>query len=105
MEGYSKKYRNYVFLFYPVSFYIENAKGFRDYPEGFEPDIYLDVSNYYPGGDFGTMGDYLCNAAFGWIRTGQKPGRTSSSQRSISMEEIPNPVSTRLGGSRIVYRD
>ena len=105
MEGFSKKYRNYDFLFYPVSFYIENAKGFRDYPEGFEPDIYLDDSNYYPGGDFGTMGDYLCNAAFGWIRTGQKPGRTSASQRSISLEEIPSPVSTRLGGSRIVYRD
>ena len=105
MEGFSKKYRNYDFLFYPVSFYIENAKGFRDYPEGFEPDIYLDDSNYYPGGDFGTMGDYLCNAAFGWIRTGQKPGKSASAQRNVILDNIPNPVSTRLGGSRIVYRD
>ena len=106
MEGFSKKYRNYDFLFYPVSFYIENAKGFSDYPEGFEPDIYLDDSGYYPGGDFGTMGDYLCNAAFGWIRTGQKPGRTAAAApMSIRLEHADIPFTTRLGGSRVTYRD
>ena len=106
MEGFSKKYRNYDFLFYPVSFYIENAKGFRDYPEGFEPDIYLDDSNYYPGGDFGTMGDYLCNAAFGWIRTGQKPGRSASgAPMSIRLERTDIPFTTRMGGSRVTYKD
>ncbi len=106
MEGFSKKYRNYDFLFYPVSFYIENAKGFRDYPEGFDPDIYLDDSNYYPGGDFGTMGDYLCNAAFGWIRTGQKPGRSASgAPMSIRLERTDIPFTTRMGGSRVTYKD
>lgn len=105
MEGFSKKFRNYDFLFYPVSFYIENAKGFRDYPDGFEPDIYLDDSTYYPGGDFGTMGDYLCNAAFGWIRTGQKPGQSKTAGQSIDLEPVLNSYSTRLGGSRITYRD
>ena len=105
MEGFSKKYRNYDFLFYPVSFYIENAKGFSDYHEGFEPDIYLDDSSYYPGGDFGSMGDYLCNAAFGWIKTGQKPGQTKAPQQSIMLEPVENPCGTRLGGSRITYRD
>lgn len=105
MEGYSKKYRNYDFLFYPVTFYIENAKGFRDYPDGFDPDIYLDDSGYYPGGDFGTMGDYLCNAAFGWIKTGQKPGRATASMQNIRLDDVPNTSSTRLGGSRILYRD
>ena len=105
MEGYSKKYRNYDFLFYPVSFYIENAKGFSDYPEGFEPDIYLDDSGYYPGGDFGTMGDYLCNAAFGWIRTGQKPGKAIAAPQSTRLEHADIPFTTRLGGSRVTYRD
>lgn len=105
MEGFSKKYRNYEFLFYPVSFYIENAKGFSDYPEGFEPDIYLDDSGYYPGGDFGSMEDYLCNAAFGWIRTGQKPGKAIAAPQSTRLEHAGIPFTTRLGGSRVTYRD
>lgn len=105
MEGFSKKFRNYDFLFYPVSFYIENAKGFSDYPDGFEPDIHLDDSGYYPGGDFGTMGDYLCNAAFGWIRTGQKPGQTKAAGQGMNLEPVFNNSSTRLGGSRVIYRD
>ena len=105
MEGFSKKYRNYDFLFYPVSFYIENAKGFSDYPEGFKPDIYLNDSGYYPGGDFGTMGDYLCNAAFGWIRTGQKPGKAIAAPQSTRLEHADIPFTTRLGGSRVTYRD
>ena len=29
MEGFSRRFRNYDFLLYPVSFYIENAKGFK----------------------------------------------------------------------------
>ena len=105
MEGFSKKYRNYDFLFYPVSFYIENAKGFSDYPDGFQPDIYLDDSGYYPGGDFGSMEDYLCNAVFGWIRTGQKPGRSKTAHQTVRLEQVSNPCSTRLGGSRITYRE
>lgn len=104
MEGFTTSYRNYDFLLYPVSFYIENAKGFSDYPDGFEPDILLDDSSYYPGGDFGSAGDFLCNAAYGWIRSGQKP----SKRAAMNMDILPEPVSpvmeSRMGGSLAIYR-
>ncbi len=106
MEGFSKKYRNYDFLLYPVSFYIENAKGFSDYPEGFEPDFVLDDSSYYPGGDFGSNKDFLCNAVYGWIRTGNKPGRTAAKAKVQSyLEPVADITREDLGGSRVIYRD
>lgn len=104
MEGFSTRFRNYDFLLYPVSFYIENAKGFSDYPDGFEPDIFLDDSSYYPGGDFGSEDDFLCNAAYGWIRYGQKPSRRAA----MNVTPLPEPVSPamacRMGGSLAIYR-
>ncbi|MDE7126243.1 MAG: hypothetical protein K2O12_07200, partial [Muribaculaceae bacterium] len=52
MEGWRKKINNYSFEFYPITFYCENAKGFRDYSNGFKPDLEVDDSPIYPG-DFG----------------------------------------------------
>lgn len=106
MEGFSTSFRNYDFLLYPVSFYIENAKGFRDYPDGFTPDYRLDDSNVYPGGDFGANTDFLCNAAYGWIRTGSKPGTSSANAvtRSLPTENEFTP-SRPMGGSLVIYRD
>ena len=104
MEGFSTRFGNYDFLLYPVSFYIENAKGFSDYPDGFEPDILLDDSSYYPGGDFGSERDFLCNAAYAWIRAGQKP----SKKAAMNVTPLPEPVSPamagRMGGSLAIYR-
>ena len=107
MEGFQKKYRNYDFLLYPVSFYIENAKGFRDYPDGFAPDFEFDDSSFYPGGDFGSMQDYLCNIAFGWIRTGNAPSlqSTSTSTKATYFEPVKNPTLKHIGGSRVTYRE
>ena len=56
MEGVVRSFHNYDFLLFPVSFYIENAKGFRDYSDGFTPDVQIDDSAIYPG-EFGTMMD------------------------------------------------
>ena len=103
MEGYSTSFRNYDFLLYPVTFYIENAKGFRDYPEGFEPDLYLDDSGYYPGGDFGSNEDFLCNAVYGWIRTGKNP-RLSKSSVELRFESVPFMIDRKPGGSLVIYR-
>lgn len=106
MEGFSKRFRNYDFLLYPVSFYIENAKGFRDYPEGFEPDYLLDDSSYYPGGDFGSPKDFLCNAAYGWIRTGERPSNRSAKSSAWNfLEPVADITRVDLGGSRVIYRD
>lgn len=106
MEGFSKRFRNYDFLLYPVSFYIENAKGFRDYPEGFEPDFLFDDSSFYPGGDFGSNSDFLCNAVYGWIRTGNKPSFKSSKANVLNfVEPVADITRVDLGGSRVIYRD
>lgn len=104
MEGYSTSYRNYDFLLYPVTFYIENAVGFRDYPDGFEPDLYLDDSGYFPGGDFGSNQDFLCNAAYGWIRTGKNPMKPSSSSVQVSYAPAPFMIESKQGGSLVLYR-
>lgn len=106
MEGFPTSFRNYDFLLYPVSFYIENAKGFRDYPDGFTPDYRLDDSNIYPGGDFGADTDFLCNIAYGWIRTGSKPGTSSANAvtKSLPTENEFTP-SRPMGGSLVIYRD
>lgn len=106
MEGFSRRFRNYDFLLYPVSFYIENAKGFRDYPEGFEPDFLFDDSSFYPGGDFGSNSDFLCNAVYGWIRTGNKPSFKSSKANVLNfVEPVADITRVDLGGSRVIYRD
>ena len=51
---------------------IENAKGFRDYSDGFTPDVQIDDSAIYPG-EFGTMMDQLGYLALQWIKTDNKP--------------------------------
>lgn len=72
MEGVVRSFHNYDFLLFPVSFYIENAKGFRDYSDGFTPDVQIDDSAIYPG-EFGTMMDQLGYLALQWIKTDNKP--------------------------------
>lgn len=72
MEGYSDREIGGVsYTFMPITFYSENAKGFRDYSEGFVPDVVFE-DKYFPG-DFGTTDDPLYSRAARWIRTGQKP--------------------------------
>lgn len=106
MEGFSTRDKNYDFVLYPVSFYIENAKGFRDYPDGFEPDYRLDDSNVYPGGDFGANTDFLCNAAYGWIRTGSKPGTAPANAMTKALSGTADFAPGRpMGGSLVIYRD
>lgn len=110
MEGWQKRFGNYNFVFYPVTFYCENAKGFRDYSNGFTPDLFLDDSSIYPG-DFGTMKDILCNYAITWASTGQKPQAKSRAQgvpdlRVLkSTKEIDAPLSRRKGGSLTLPRE
>lgn len=103
MEGFSRRYQNYDFLLYPVSFYIENAKGFKDYPDGFSPDLYLDDSSYYPGGDFGSPDDFLCNAAYGWIRTGQNPAKSSAAVQMKALDSGIQVMNSRMGGNLVIY--
>ena len=63
---------------------FRSAVGFKDYSDGFTPDVIFDDANYYPG-DFGTLDDGLFSRAASWIRTGEKPGAASSLRKSRSM--------------------
>lgn len=108
MEGWQKQIGNYTFVFYPITFYCENANGFRDYADGFKPDVEIDDTNIYPG-DFGTTADILSGYAISWASTGNKPS-VSKARSSMydnitvlpSPDEFNEPLTRRLGGSIIM---
>lgn len=84
MEGYvGRKVGDLYYDFLPITFYSENAIGFKDYTDGFTPDVIFDDAGYYPG-DFGTLEDGLFLRAASWIRTGEKPA-ASTPQKARSM--------------------
>lgn len=72
MEAIGRTFGSTEYLFAPITFYSQNAKGFRDYSDGFTPDLEIDEDNYYFG-DFGSEDDILCRYAYKWIENGSKP--------------------------------
>lgn len=72
MEPVTKDKDGYTYDFSPITFYSENAKGFKDYSEGFTPDVVIDESEYYVR-EWGSEKDLLLAAALKWIDTGSKP--------------------------------
>lgn len=73
MEGYvDHEEGGEKYTFMPITFYSENAQGFRDYSDGFEPDLEFDDSKYVPG-DFATQDDAYFLLVSRWIEKGQKP--------------------------------
>ena len=105
MEGVVRSFHNYDFLLFPVSFYIENAKGFRDYSDGFTPDVQIDDSAIYPG-EFGTMMDQLGYLALQWIKTDNKPQLPSAMPvDEIFRRSVGKPARTACGRSRDATRE
>lgn len=111
MEGWQKRFGSYNFVLYPLTFYCENAIGFRDYAEGFTPDLVVDDSNIYPH-EFGTVDDLLSGAAIVWATTGNKPQISSQSRSAAGQirpltisDEFRAPVTRRPGGSRTQVKD
>lgn len=95
MEGVRKKFSAYDFILYPVSCYCENEDGFRDFSDGFVPDLEMDDSNIFPG-DFGSMYDQLSYLALDWIHRGHKPqlpGGLSAEVRTLKgMDQAPRHI-------------
>lgn len=79
MESVTKQFGSYSFRFAPITFYCENAKGFKDYSDGFTPDLEFDDSQYLFG-DFGTTQDILTRLTLQWINNGTKPDVGASSR-------------------------
>lgn len=105
MEGVARNYGGYSFIFYPVTFYCENAKGFKKYSGGFTPDLLIDDSTIYPG-DFTTASDPLSSAALSWAATGVKPQPKTVTSRGnnrhftlLPLDSDDRPVSRHQGGS------
>ncbi len=105
MEGYRFPYNKYEFMFYPITFYCQNAKGFKDYATGFKPDFEFDDSTRYPF-DFGTEDDAYTYFTLKWIQDGVKPTYNQASRaakgnfRPLPMtEEMKAPMTRRLGGN------
>lgn len=91
MEGYVDRIvEGEAYTFMPVTFYSENARGFRDYSDGFVPDVIFDDGDYYPG-DFATEQDALFALTAAWIRSGQKP-RSVAGLRAFSASALPAPL-------------
>ncbi len=68
------EYKGRGFQFQPVTFYVRNAKGWGDYPDGFIPDEYVnndnnstadDADNVFPY-SFGDWGNMDFNIALQW---------------------------------------
>lgn len=95
MEAISRRFGNYEFLFAPITFYSQNAKGFKDYANGFTPDLVLDETEYFYG-DFGSTEDPLIGKTIEWIANGSKPD-VSTMSRTTASRRI---ASLTLGGKR-----
>lgn len=72
MEPISKTLSGYEYEFSPITFYSENAKGWKDYSDGFTPDVAIKESDSDLF-DWGAADDPLVAAALRWIGTGAKP--------------------------------
>lgn len=72
MESITKDKDGYTYKFSPITLYAENGKGFKDYSEGFTPDVVIDEGEYYTM-EWGSEKDPLLGTALKWIDTGSKP--------------------------------
>ena len=96
----SYKGRNYMFS--PITFRVSNAKGFGDYPDGFEPDVLInnqndsysdDIDNVFPYsfGDWGDMGfnKALYHAYKDIVGSDSGIGRASAPSKEMARNFIP----------------
>lgn len=72
MESVTRTFDGYEYVFSPITFYSENAKGFSDYGDGFDPDVEASEAELEIQ-DWGAPGDGMLALALEWIETGVKP--------------------------------
>ena len=72
MESVTMDEDGYTYEFSPITLYAENGKGFRDYSEGFAPDVVINEAEYYTM-EWGSEKDPLLGTALKWINTDSKP--------------------------------
>ncbi len=95
MEGRIKTNGQYKYVFSPITFYSENAKGFKDFGSGFKPDVEIDEFAYKIS-NFGDYNESLLGVALEWIETGSKPSSfrsTRSAVQDVKSLKAPRPSS------------
>ena len=98
MEPEIKEFDGNSYEFCPITFYSENAKGFKDFSGGFSVDINIDQTYYFPY-NFGDPSDILLKTALEWIKTGIKPtvkSVTKSAQLNFVELAISKPTNAGL---------
>lgn len=81
METITETFSGTKYRFAPITFYSQNAKNFRDYSDGFTPDLNIDESDYIYG-DFGNENETLLYCALQWIDKGRKPTINNTTSRA-----------------------
>lgn len=97
MEVQTLQYGSRYFEFAPITFWVENAKGFSDYADGFEPDYLLnnqnqsyndDIDNVFPY-SFGNWDELGYNLAFYWAYCHIMGKTPDFETKTRSLNEIP----------------
>ena len=97
MEVQTLQYGSRYFEFAPITFWVENAKGFSDYADGFEPDYLLnnqnqsyndDIDNVFPY-SFGNWDELGYNLAFYWAYCHIMGKTPDFETKTRSLSEIP----------------
>ena len=97
MEVQTLQYGSRYFEFAPITFWVENAKGFSDYADGFEPDYLLnnqnqsyndDIDNVFPY-SFGNWDELGYNLAFYWVYCHIMGKTPDFETKTRSLNEIP----------------
>lgn len=104
MESITRTFDGYEYVFSPITFYSENGLGFRDYGDGFDPDVEI----FEPEAvirDWGDPEDAMMALALKWIETGVKPEieTRAAEVRRVPFAEFRMPRKSLEG--MIVCRD
>ena len=111
-------YEGRTYMFSPITFYVENAKGFRDYPDGFAADVMVnnqnssyddDADNLFPY-SFGDWGSMSFNVALRYayedivgIDRASAPATRSAEFEPVPMGETPMKMTSGRWGN-VIYR-
>lgn len=97
MEPTTNQFGSTYYDFAPITFYSQNAKGFKDYSNGFVPDVIFDEDEYWPV-EFG-LDEPALSLALDWITSGSKPSVSTTRATKKKIMPIANPKANRPSGS------
>lgn len=85
--------KNHSWVLHPITCHLENADGYSDYADGFEPDFNIsDTHNYNTWKELGNTDEYMLSNVISIITKGvPSAGLRSSGEGEISLRPLPHP--------------